>query len=75
MVRSMEVRAIHPAFTGVGEPKLITSLTMSAGSKENCTSGNLSASRPEPLLEFFDVDPCLLLEGDPITTSSGPPVH
>ncbi len=51
--------------TGVGEPKLITSLTMSAGSNESRTSGNLHRKLPaEPLLEPFDVDLRPLLHGD-----------
>ena len=52
--------------TGVGEPKLITSLTMSAGSKENCTSG-ISAGElvAEPPLQGLDVDAGLVAGGRP----------
>ena len=48
---------------GVGEPRLITRLTMSLGSKEKLTPGIFSAKTlPQPFLEFFDADGCAGLQ-------------
>ena len=62
---------------GVGEPRLMTRLTMSLGSKEKLTSGICSReASAQPLLERLDRD-----AGAPgfnctcSTPSSGPPFH
>ena len=62
--------------TGVGEPKLITSLTMSAGSNENRTSGSVSASsvRSRSLSRSMSTFAPGLSATRSIA-SSGPPVH
>ena len=63
-------------FTGVGDPKLITSLTMSAGSNESRTSGSSSASsvRSRSLSRSMSIFTPGLIATRRIA-SSGPPVH
>jgi hypothetical protein len=62
--------------TGVGEPKLMTSLTMSAGSNENRTPGISAESRARSLsFRGSTAIPDPGLSATRRIASSGPPVH
>ena len=62
--------------TGVGEPKLITSLTISAGSNESRTSGNCTESirRSRSLSRSMSTFAPSFMATRRMA-SSGPPVH